>query len=266
MNNDMHVTSSDENQIADNVDNYIAGYNECIMIDEANATIKTVDLFSKFEFNASWVLKRNGIWQSDFESRYNKQLSNELRPPLKVFILPHSHNDPGWLKTFFGYYDTETSKILNLIVDKLTKYEDMRFIWTEISFLNLWWMKATSAQQKAFEKLVQSGRLEIMTGGWVMTDEANVHLYAMLDQLIEGHQWVKNHLGISPKIGWSIDPFGQGSTIPHLLAKSGFDGAIIQRIHYNWKEVSILLWFWFYQFFVIIFYVFQWFLKFLCFF
>jgi hypothetical protein len=34
--------------------------------------------------------------------------------------------------------------------------------------------------------LVDEGRFEILTGGWVMTDEANVHLFAMVDQLVEG--------------------------------------------------------------------------------
>lgn len=68
--------------------------------------------------------------------------------------------------------------------------------------------------------------------------QANVHLFAMLDQLIEGHQWVKTNLNVIPKSGWSIDPFGHGSTVPYLLASSGFEGTIIQRIHYNWKQVS----------------------------
>lgn len=70
----------------------------------------------------------------------------------------------------------------------------------------------------------------------VMTDEANVHVFAMLDQLIEGHQWLKDNLNYTPTTGFSIDPFGHGSTVPYLLAASGLKGTIIQRIHYAWKQ------------------------------
>lgn len=51
-----------------------------------------------------------------------------------------------------------------------------------------------------------------------------------------GHHWVKTNLGVSPRTGWSIDPFGHGPTVPYLLDKSGLEGTIIQRIHYAWKQ------------------------------
>ena len=54
--------------------------------------------------------------------------------------------------------------------------------------------------------------------------------------LLLGHQWVQANLETKPRTGWSIDPFGHGSTQPYLMALSGMEGTVIQRIHYAWKQ------------------------------
>lgn len=96
--------------------------------------------------------------------------------------------------------------------------------------------RAHHHKREAVKDLLASGRLELVSGGWVMTDEANVQLYSMIDQMIEGHQWIKHHLNYTAKNYWSIDPFGHGSTMPYLLKLAGFGGATVQRIHHGWKE------------------------------
>lgn len=104
----------------------------------------------------------------------------------QVILIPHSHNDPGWLKTFEHYFHYESKQILNNMVAKLQQHPNLTFIWSEVSFLSAWWDSAHPSKQRALRKLVKEGRVEITTGGWVMTDEANSHVYAMVDQLIEG--------------------------------------------------------------------------------
>ena len=172
-------------------------------------------------------------------------------------VLPHSHVDPGWLKTFENYYAQTTHSILDNLVAKLTQHKNMTFIWTEIAFFAMWWDGALPAKKRQILKLVDEGRLEFTSGTWVMTDEATPHLYSMLDQMIEGkkifgkktkrktrqtkrisnfqkgHQWLKSHLGVSPKSAWSVDPFGHGPVAPYLLHAAGLKNTVVQRIHYG---------------------------------
>ncbi|XP_021789541.2 alpha-mannosidase 2x isoform X4 [Papio anubis] len=133
-----------------------------------------------------------GVWRQGFDISYDPH--DWDAEDLQVFVVPHSHNDPGWIKTFDKYYTEQTQHILNSMVSKLQEDPRRRFLWAEVSFFAKWWDNINAQKRAAVRRLVGNGQLEIATGGWVMPDEANSHYFALIDQLIEGHQWLERNL------------------------------------------------------------------------
>ncbi|KAF5958872.1 hypothetical protein HYC85_006097 [Camellia sinensis] len=192
--------------------------------------ITTKDLYDKIEF----LDVDGGPWKQGWRVRYE---GNEWdSEKLKVFVVPHSHNDPGWKLTVEEYYDRQSRHILDTIVETLSKDPRRKFIWEEMSYLERWWKDASETKKESFINLVKNAQLEIVGGGWVMNDEANSHYFAIIEQMMEGNMWLKDTIGVVPKNSWAIDPFGYSSTMAYLLRRMGFENMLIQRTHYELKK------------------------------
>ncbi|CAJ0582171.1 unnamed protein product, partial [Mesorhabditis spiculigera] len=178
-----------------------------------------------------------GVWKQGWELKYD---ANEVKKekPLEVFVIPHSHCDPGWIMTFEDYYQQRTKNILNGMVKHLSEKPGMKFIYAEMSFFEMWWAEQSEGTRQKVREHLKSGQLEIVTGGWVMTDEANAHYHSIITELFEGHEFLQNNIGkeFLPKSHWSIDPFGLSPSLPLLLSEANITDAVLQRVHYSVKK------------------------------
>ncbi|EEF44960.1 mannosidase alpha class 2a, putative [Ricinus communis] len=201
-----------------------------VVVMGSTVDITTKDLYDKIEF----LDVDGGPWKQGWRVSYT---GNEWDgEKLKVFVVPHSHNDPGWKLTVDEYYERQSRHILDTIVSTLSKDVRRKFIWEEMSYLERWWRDATEEKRESFTKLVKNGQLEIVGGGWVMNDEANSHYFAIIEQITEGNMWLNDTIGFVPKNSWAIDPFGYSATMAYLLRRMGFENMLIQRTHYEVKK------------------------------
>ncbi|XP_022741323.1 probable alpha-mannosidase At5g13980 [Durio zibethinus] len=161
---------------------------------------------------------------------------------INVHLVPHTHGDVGWLKTVDQYYVGSNNSIqgacvqnvLDSILPALLADKNRKFIYVEQAFFQRWWRDQSELIQSIVKKLVSSGQLEFINGGMCMHDEAVTHYIDMIDQTTLGQRFIKEEFGVTPRIGWQIDPFGHSAVQAYLLgAEVGFDSFFFGRIDYQ---------------------------------
>ncbi|KAF4094455.1 hypothetical protein AMELA_G00015200 [Ameiurus melas] len=164
---------------------------------------------------------------------------------LNVHLVPHTHDDVGWLKTVDQYYyggrnyiqHAGVQYILDSVVSELQKDPARRFIYVETAFFYRWWKQQDRQTQNIVTQLVEQGRLEFVNGGWCMSDEASTHYSAVIDQMTLGLRFLNDTFGDCgrPRVAWHIDPFGHAREHASMFAQMGYDGFFFGRLDYQDK-------------------------------
>jgi hypothetical protein len=182
------------------------------------------------------------------DARHYNTSGGPLPGVLNVHLIPHTHDDGGWLKTVDEYYTGQNNSIqhanvqfvLDSVVEFLSQNPDRTFVEVEQAFFQRWWRQQDEDTRTRVKRLVAAEQLEMINGAWVMHDEAAAHYIDMIDQTTLGHKFLMDEFQVLPKIGWQIDPFGHSATQAALLsAEVGFQGLFFGRIDYQDRELRI---------------------------
>ncbi|EDV58294.1 lysosomal alpha-mannosidase [Drosophila erecta] len=168
---------------------------------------------------------------------------------VNIHLVPHSHNDVGWLKTvdqsYYGYknkiHHAGVQYILDSVVTQLLQDSKRRFIQVETAFFAKWWNVQSETTKRAVTKLVNEGRFEFTGGAWSMNDEAAVNYQAVIDQFTVGLKFLDDTFGACgrPRVGWQIDTFGHSREQAAIFAHMGYDGQFFSRMDHNDKDARM---------------------------
>nr|KAI8764839.1 lysosomal alpha-mannosidase-like [Biomphalaria glabrata] len=165
---------------------------------------------------------------------------------LNVHIVPHSHTDVGWLKTVDQYYTGEIPAdigqelgcvrcTLESTIRELEKNKDRRFVFIEMKYFSRYWNEIKDSERELIRTLIRERRLELVGGGWVMSD-AGVTMYNdIIDQHTLGFDFIADTFGpcAQTRTGWHVDQFGHSREHASIFAQMGFDSLFVSRIDFE---------------------------------
>jgi len=203
------------------------------------------------------LLITESLWRA-LTSNYGRSIQRSLREPrqwntpkfsaskegrvLNVHIVPHTHDDVGWLKTVEQYYyglnqsiqHAHVQSILTTVVQALVANPNRTFTYVETKYFSMWWTEQCDNVKETVKELILNGQFVFVNGGWCMHDEGATHFMGMIDQTTLGHDFLRKELGVIPTVGWQLDPFGHSATqASYMTHEMGFDALYFGRIDYQ---------------------------------
>ena len=153
--------------------------------------------------------------------RMRKTLSplRSLAKKYVIHLIGHAHIDMNWLWPW-----EETVDICRRDFDTVTRLMEE---FPELCFSQSQAVTYKIVEEKfpqIFERIkqaVKKGRWDVTASTWVEGDLNMANGEAIVHQILYGKGYVREKLGVEPKICWEPDTFGHPWSIPQILRKSG---------------------------------------------
>lgn len=138
-----------------------------------------------------------------------------------ITLVPSFHYDVAYLKPYLGYLP-DCFRILDEALRIMEEDAEYAFLVEQTILLEEYWNRFPE-KRELLRKHAQSGRLEVGPGMFVMPDMNLPAAESLYQQAKLGFEWVREHLGVTPRVCWIADCWGHHAQLPQMLSQCGYE-------------------------------------------
>jgi len=159
-----------------------------------------------------------------------------------VHMVGQAHLDPVWLWRWTEGR-AEALATSQSAVDRLNEYADFHFTRGESQVYR--WIEEENPELFArILSYIDAGRWHVVNGMVVQPDMNIPCGEAFVRQALLGKTYMRDRLGVEPRIAYCVDSFGHAGTLPQILRSCGFDAYVFMRPGPHEKELPANVFWW----------------------
>ena len=159
-----------------------------------------------------------------------------------VHMIGQAHLDPVWLWRWTEGR-AEALATSQSAVDRLAEYPDFHFARGESQVYG-WIEDENPALFRRIRSLIDEGRWHVVNGMVIQPDMNIPQGESFVRQVLLGKAYMREHLGVEPKVAYCVDSFGHNGALPQILRKCGFDAYVFMRPGPHEKELPAEVFWW----------------------
>lgn len=157
-------------------------------------------------------------------------------------MIGQGHLDPVWLWRWTEGR-AEAIATSQSAVDRLAEYPAFQFTRGE-SQVYAWIERENPELFEQIRSLIAAGRWHVVNGMVIQPDMNLPSGESFVRQALIGKAYLRERLGVEPRVAYCVDSFGHAGTLPQILAKCGFDSFVFSRPRPNEKALPANVFWW----------------------